>query len=103
MQKCVKTFRVVGDGETSARTSPSELQCTCKEILPNGVRYTDKDGAEHFVEVDTVISAVGMKPRRQEAQSFYGIAPQTMMLGDCDRVGKILQANQDAYFFAANL
>lgn len=89
--------------KTSARTSSSELQCTCKEILPNGVRYTDKDGAEHFVEVDTVISAVGMKPRRQEAQSFYGIAPQTMMLGDCDRVGKILQANRDAYFFAANL
>ena len=81
----------------------AKLQCTCKEILPNGVRYTDKDGAEHFVEADTVISAVGMKPRRQEAQSFYGIAPQTMMLGDCDRVGKILQANRDAYFFAANL
>lgn len=81
----------------------AKLQCTCKEILPNGVRYTDKDGAEHFVEADTVISAVGMKPRRQEAQSFYGIAPQTMMLGDCDRVGKILQANRDAHFFAANL
>ena len=79
------------------------FRCSCQEVRDNGVIYVDGEGKEHFEEADTVIYAGGLRSRREEAQAFYGIADQTAMVGDCNRVGKVLQANTEAYFFAHNL
>ncbi len=75
----------------------------CKEIKAGGVVVVGKDGREQFIEADHIILATGMKAKKELAHSFYGITPETAMVGDCDRVAMVLEATNDAYFIAANL
>ena len=42
-----------------------------------------------------------MKPNREEAFKLYGIADETMMFGDCEKLGQVVGATNDAYFIAA--
>jgi NADPH-dependent 2,4-dienoyl-CoA reductase/sulfur reductase-like enzyme len=78
----------------------TETQCT--QIQADGIKIVNKDG-EQFIAADHIILAVGMKPRRALAQSFYGITPDTALIGDCDRVARVLEATNDAYFIGANI
>ena len=41
--------------------------------------------------------------KREEALAFYGITPQTAVIGDCKRVGRVMEATHDGYFFAMSL
>lgn len=79
------------------------LNACCTEIRDDGVVYKDAEGTEHFVKADTVLSAVGLRPRTEEAYRFFGIARQTYLVGNCEKVGLVLQATNDAYFLAKNL
>ena len=78
------------------------VQTECLEIAPSGVKIK-KEGIESFIEADTIITAVGMKSKKEEAFAMYGIADETFTIGDCDHVGKILDATNDAFFIAYNL
>lgn len=81
-------------------------QCTEAEverIEAHGVSIRTKGGECFFVESDLTVIAVGMKPRREIAHSFYGITPDTYMIGDCCNVAKVIEATNDGYFTAANL
>ena len=78
------------------------VQTECLEITPTGVKIK-KDDIESFIEADTIITAVGMKSKKEEAFAMYGIADETFTIGDCDHVGKILDAINDAFFIAYNL
>ena len=77
-------------------------ETTCKEIKPEGI-VVEKDGQRQFIETDHILLATGMRSNRELAHSFYGITPETAMIGDCDRVSNVLDATNDAYFIAANL
>ena len=55
------------------------------------------------LKCDNAIIAVGMKPNREEAFKLYGIADGTMMFGDCEKLGQVVGATNDAYFIAANI
>ena len=78
----------------------TETQCT--QIRPDGIKLVNRDG-EQFIAADHIILATGMKPRRALAQSFYGITSETSLIGDCDRVARVLEATNDAYFIGANI
>ena len=88
-----------------SKNPPKALLGTAvKEILPNGVAVSNLDtGAEEFLPADHVLLCVGMKPRKDLAFSFYGITPETAMVGDCERVAQVLEATNNAYFIGANL
>ncbi len=79
------------------------MESSCKRIAETGVFVEDKNGNEIFVEADSVIIAVGLRAKKELAFSFYGITPETYVVGDCDRPAKVLEATNDAYFIAANL
>lgn len=79
------------------------LQSSCTKILDNGVEYKDENGKIQFIEANTVLSAVGLRPKTEEAYSFYGHATQTYMIGNCEKVGLVLHATNDAYFIAKNI
>ena len=79
------------------------LKALCSEIRDDGVVYRDEEGEEHFIGADTVLSAVGLRPRTEEAYRFFGIARQSYLLGNCEKVGLVLHATNDAYFLAASL
>ena len=72
------------------------------EITEKGVRCEGPEG-EVFVPADTVIYAVGMKARTDEALTFYDTAPAFHMVGDCVTAGSILNATGTAYTAARYL
>ena len=74
--------------------------------LPIGGRCDLSDliaGQRQRLAADTVILATGMKARKSEAMAFYGICPETAMVGDCNRVAKILEATNEGYFLGATV
>lgn len=73
------------------------------EITEKGVTYVDRDGAEHTVEADTVILAVGMKPRAAEAESYRGCAEHFRKIGDCVKVGNVKVVTRAAFDAAMTL
>ncbi|MDR1904600.1 MAG: FAD-dependent oxidoreductase, partial [Treponema sp.] len=79
------------------------LETSVKEIKKDGVVLAGKNGKEEYIKADHILLAVGMKPKKDMAFSFYGITPETAMLGDCFRVAQVLEAVNDSYFIAANL
>lgn len=79
------------------------LKTKCLEICSNGVLTLNEKQEEVFIEADTVIVALGMKSKKEEALDFYGITPQTAVIGDCKRVARVMEATSEAYFFAMNL
>lgn len=74
----------------------------CTEILDDGITVSNSDG-EKKIDAQMVIISVGLRPKTDLALSFYNLAPETYMMGDCDRVGKVLEATNNAYFIAASL
>ena len=72
------------------------------EIGKDFVKIT-VNGETKIIKADTVILAVGMKSRTDEANTFYGYLQDTNIIGDCQRVGTIWTASEDGYYIAANL
>lgn len=60
-------------------------------------------GVEKEIAADTVVLAVGMKPRTDLSETFFGICAQTYYVGDCKKVATVMEAVNDAYFIAVNL
>ena len=82
--------------------SEDEARKKASEILEK-FEYKDENGKIQFIEANTVLSAVGLRPKTEEAYSFYGHATQTYMIGNCEKVGLVLHATNDAYFIAKNI
>ena len=78
------------------------LKTNCTRIMDKGVELETKDGRQ-FIKADKVVYSVGMRPKHDEAFSFYGIVPEISYVGDCHRPGHVLDAINDSYFIAANL
>ena len=81
----------------------AKLNTKVKEIKKNGVITIKKNGEEEFTPANYILLAAGMKPKRELANSFFGITPETSIVGDCSRAAQVLEAINDAYFIAVNL
>ncbi len=79
------------------------LNTSCLEITEAGLRIAGKDGKESFVEADSIVIATGMKPRKELADSFYGIAEDVRIIGDCMRPRKIDSAVYEGYFAVTSI
>lgn len=75
----------------------------CLEILEHSVRVRLEDGNEELIDCGNVIIATGLKSKKTLAHSFYGIVPETYLLGDCKKVGIVKNATEDAFFFTTNI
>ncbi|MBC3889692.1 FAD-dependent oxidoreductase [Acetobacterium paludosum] len=73
-----------------------------KEIKAAGV-LCEVEGAEKIVEADTVIYAVGQKPRRDETIALNFCAPEFYLVGDCITPRDITSANTEAFMTARNI
>ena len=82
----------------------AKLDCNTKalEITDKGLRAENPNG-EIFYEADTVIYAVGLKPRFEEANSFYDCAPDFHQIGDCLAVANMAEANRAAFTAARDI
>lgn len=78
-------------------------ECRVKEIGKDGLVFTDRTGKDIGLPADHVLNAAGMVSLKKEANSFFGITPDTFLVGDCSRIGNVMSAVNEAYFIAANL
>lgn len=63
------------------------------EIIPNKIRLTNiASGAEESVDVDRVVIAVGTRPSNTLRDELDGIISDLYVVGDCMRVGFIMEA-----------
>ena len=79
------------------------METTCREISSDGVTLRANNGKEEFLKVDTIIIATGVKADKDFAESFYGIVPDTFVIGDCERPGNIMDAIFDGYAIASRI
>ncbi|MBN1627756.1 MAG: FAD-dependent oxidoreductase [Deltaproteobacteria bacterium] len=75
----------------------------CTEICANGIMLKDKQGVERFLEADTVVYAVGMRPVKDVAERLSGLAPFVISIGDCAHAGNIMDAVYDGFFSVRRL
>ena len=78
------------------------LSTKALEIRDGGV-LAECGGEEVFFPADTVIYAVGQKPRSSEAVALNDCAPEFYMVGDCVAARNILEATTAAYTAAKDI
>jgi 2,4-dienoyl-CoA reductase-like NADH-dependent reductase (Old Yellow Enzyme family)/thioredoxin reductase len=79
------------------------LNTRCIEITMDAVSLQREGEDVRHIPVDSVVIAVGVSARREEAEAFYGITPDTFSIGDCNKPGKIMEAVFDGYAIASRL
>ncbi len=72
-------------------------------ITAQGVTYVDGDGQEHTVACDNVVLSAGMRARQDLAESFRGIAPFFVVIGDADKPSNVRNATRTGYDAAVRL
>ena len=83
------------------RTLTVLTETRCVSIEEGFVTAASKDGEEFEIKADTIIFAAGMKARTDEANTFFGIAQDTNIIGDANRVGTVWNAMEDGYYISA--
>ncbi|MSA71059.1 FAD-dependent oxidoreductase [Holdemania massiliensis] len=81
----------------------AKLKTSVIEVLKEGVVTQDEKGEKTIMNADHIFIAAGMSALKEEAFQFYGITPNTVMIGDCRKPGHVLDCTNDAYFAAANI
>jgi 2,4-dienoyl-CoA reductase-like NADH-dependent reductase (Old Yellow Enzyme family)/thioredoxin reductase len=79
------------------------LNVRCTEITADHVTYTDMEGTEKSISADNVIVSAGMKSKREEALSYYGIAKRVYLVGDCRKPGTVQHAMRSAFAVASTI
>jgi 2,4-dienoyl-CoA reductase-like NADH-dependent reductase (Old Yellow Enzyme family)/thioredoxin reductase len=79
------------------------LNARCIGIFDKGVTYANKDDSEHTIKADSVVIAVGMKPKNDLALKFYGVGDKFFMIGDCNIAGNVQKAMRSAFSTASIL
>ncbi|MCR4440635.1 MAG: FAD-dependent oxidoreductase [Peptococcaceae bacterium] len=69
----------------------------CTEITATGIKYVNKDGSEHTIEADTVVIAVGMKAKLDEAEALRNSAMYFRAIGDCAQVKNVKMAIRSGF------
>ena len=74
----------------------------CVAVGDGGVTVRTKDG-EETIPCDSVVCAVGMRARADEADRFMGCGQHFVKIGDCARVARMKQAVTAGYLAALNI
>jgi pyruvate/2-oxoglutarate dehydrogenase complex dihydrolipoamide dehydrogenase (E3) component len=69
----------------------------CVEITDSGVVAVDKNGGRVCLDCDTVVIAVGYRPRKDVVDALRSVAPDVMPVGDCVKPQKVMQAVHAGY------
>lgn len=71
-----------------------------RRITDKGVEAMDKTWNTHFHPADTVVVALGLKPRTDAVAELSGLVAETYVVGDCGRGRAIHDANHMAFNYA---
>ena len=62
-------------------------------------RWTDVSGASQEAPYDQLVVSTGLADRARDAEGFYGIARNTVAIGDCTHPSSIMNAVFEGYSF----
>ena len=93
----MRTYQEELVGQVGDHCSAAITGAKVTAITDEGVVYVDQEGVEHTVPADTVLLAVGMKPRAAEAETFRPCAERFRKLGDCVKVGNVKTVTRAAF------
>lgn len=79
------------------------VKTKAKEITKQGVVCLDSEGKECFVEADSVILALGVRPNAEAVNELSGVVREFYMIGDCVKAGQVTQAVQQGYYVAREI
>lgn len=66
-------------------------------VEENGVKIVDAEGTEQLLEADTVLVAAGMRGTSEHFDSWHDLADEVIVVGDCRKASKILEAMRTGY------
>lgn len=72
-------------------------------VAEEGVYAAGEKGEERLYEADTVLLAVGLKPRAMMVESLRNCAPDFVVIGDCLRPATVMEAIHMGYFSAMDI
>ena len=82
------------------RNIPVYYGCALEEIEDGGILYRDlSSGEREILSCDTVLLALGMRPRQKQAEALRHCAPETsvFLVGDCEKAGSVYEAVNQAF------
>ncbi len=85
------------------KKTPIYTSATVTQVTDNGVLIRQADGSEKSLDADTVITAVGFRPRPSMLSSLYGTGIETYQIGDGSKVQNIMSAIWSGYEIASEL
>jgi len=88
-----------------ARTLTVRIEQRCTAVSERGVTVVGKDGKEEFLSADTVVYAVGMAAKREEAQRMRSAAGNVPAyeIGDCACAAKVYDAVRQGFVAAMSI
>jgi 2-enoate reductase len=75
-------------------------ETTVAEIMDDGVTVIDKSGKRSELQNDIVVLALGLKSNRNLEQSLKDKRLETLVIGDCVRPRKVMNAIWEGFRFA---
>jgi 2,4-dienoyl-CoA reductase-like NADH-dependent reductase (Old Yellow Enzyme family)/thioredoxin reductase len=73
------------------------------EITVKGIIVRDKMGNRNEIAADTVVLSLGVRPLRERAEEFRGLAREFHVIGDCSRPRNLMSAIHDAFTITAEM
>lgn len=70
------------------------------EITGEGIKAVNVEGAEEFIPVDTVVTAVGLRSQSDLYYELLDSYEKVYMVGDCQQVRRFIDSNREAYAIA---
>lgn len=80
-----------------------ETRVKCTRITENGVYAVNEKGEEKFYDADTILLAVGLKPRTEMVESLRNCVMDFSVIGDCLQPATVMEAIHMGYFSAMNI
>ena len=74
-----------------------------REITPEGVKYTDRDGKEQFAQADLVLYACGNRPNSDVVESLKGACDWFVVTGDAKQARMVKQATYEGFCAAMDI
>lgn len=71
-----------------------------KEVREDGVLVEKADGSLEILPCDSVVCALGFRPEFAKVDALADLVDENYIIGDCGKVGKVLDAVQTAYYAA---
>ena len=96
---------MVGGKNVKAGLIPPVLATStkCREITDKGVVAILPDGTEHLFEADTVVCALGLRPRSALVDELRATKHTFIPIGDCTKTQQVTQAVRAGYDTAVSL